>query len=73
MIEDYPFTAQAMMNRDWRVVANETSFEAAKREAIRSARLPARVVHHGETIWERWAQSGEWYAPEFAKFKDVAA
>ena len=73
MIQDHPFTAQAMINRDWRIVANEASFEAAKREAIRAARLPARIVHRDATIWERWAQSGEWYAPGFEKFKDAAA
>ena len=69
---DFPFIAQAVINNDWRIIANEKTFEAAKREAIRNTRLPMRVVHKGETVWEKW-QGGEHYAPDFLKFKDVAA
>ena len=69
---DFPYVAQAVINNDWRIVANEQSFEAAKREAIRNTRLPMRVVHKDETVWEKW-QGGEHYAPGFLKFKDVAA
>ena len=69
---DFPFVAQAVINNDWRIVANEKTFEAAKREAIRNTRLPMRVVHTDETVWEKW-QGGEYYAADFLKFKDVAA
>jgi hypothetical protein len=70
---DFPFVAQAVINNDWRVVASEQSFEAAKREAIRNSRLPARVVHKDETVWEKWAPRCEMYAAGYEKFKDVAA
>jgi hypothetical protein len=73
MTEDHPFIAQAVMNGDWRVVVAENKFEDAHRAALRSARLPVRIVHRGETVWEKWASNGEMYAPGFVKFKDVAA
>ena len=69
---DFPFVAQAVINNDWRIVANEKTFEAAKREAIRNTRLPMRVVHKGETVWEKW-QGGEYYVPEIVNPKDGAA